>query len=141
MSSPLPPFTSARSELPFSLARLPADIVSDDMDDQQHILAQDDRSLAELRDLAIPVLRKYGIRRAGFFGSRARGDHRPDSDLDMLIECPTDRKFSLFDLVGLQDELTQALGIHVQLAEYDSPNERFLAQALPDEISILPIAA
>lgn len=54
----------------------------------------------------------------------------------MLIECPADRKCSLFDLVELQDELTDVLGIHVQLAEYDSPNERFLARALPDEVSI-----
>ena len=111
------------------------------MDDQDQILAQDDRSLAELSDQAIPVLLKYGIQRAGFFGSRARGDHSPDSDLDILIECPTDRKFSLFDLVELQDELTVALGIQVQLAEYGSPNERFLARALPDEITFLPAAA
>ena len=111
------------------------------MDTHDQIFAQDDRSLDELRDQAIPVLLKYGIQRAGFFGSRARGDHSPASDLDILIECPADRRFSLFDLVELQDELTDVLGIQVQLAEYDSPNERFLARALPDEVSILPAAA
>lgn len=111
------------------------------MDEQDQILANDDRSLAELSDRAIPVLLKYGIVRAGFFGSRARGDHSPDSDLDILIECPTDRKFSLFDLVELQDELTDVLAIQVQLAEYGSPNERFLARALADEITFLPSAA
>ena len=107
------------------------------MDTHDQIFAQDDRSLDELRDQATPMLIKYGIQRAGFFGSRARGDHSPDSDLDILIECPADRKFSLFELVELQDELTDVPGIQVQLAEYDSPNEHFLARALPDEVSIL----
>ena len=111
------------------------------MDEHDQILAQDDHSLAELSERATPILLKYGIQRAGFFGSRARGDHSPDSDLDMFIECPVDRNFSLFDLVELQSELTDVLGIQVQLAEYDSPNERFLSRALPDEITFLPAAA
>jgi predicted nucleotidyltransferase len=110
------------------------------MNGQDQIITNDGHSLAELSEQAIPVLLKYGIRRAGFFGSRARGDHHPDSDLDLLIECPTDRKFSLFDLVALQDEFTEVLGVYVQLAEYGSPNERFLSRALPDEVAILPAA-
>ena len=34
-----------------------------------------------------PVAKKYGIKAIWLFGSRARGDHRPDSDVDLLIQC------------------------------------------------------
>lgn len=42
------------------------------------------------------------------FGSVARGDERPDSDLDFLVEF--ERGSSLFDLVRVQDELQELLG-------------------------------
>lgn len=44
---------------------------------------------AAISDLAarlVPVLRRYGVVRAGIFGSVARGEARPDSDLDLLVE-------------------------------------------------------
>ena len=40
-----------------------------------------------IRDLRalVPELKARGVTRLAIFGSRARGDHRPDSDLDVLI--------------------------------------------------------
>ena len=43
-------------------------------------------------------LRALGVARLWLFGSVARGDARPDSDVDVLIDIIPGRKFSLLDL-------------------------------------------
>lgn len=46
-----------------------------------------------------------GVVHAALFGSRARGDYRPDSDIDILIEIDPEAHVSLFDYVGLKDDI------------------------------------
>jgi predicted nucleotidyltransferase len=59
---------------------------------------------------AIATLRRYeadlrarGIRHAGIFGSVARGENRPDSDLDIIIDIEPDAHVTVFDYVGLKE--------------------------------------
>jgi predicted nucleotidyltransferase len=68
------------------------------------------RVLAGLRDLE-SALRADGVTHLAIFGSRARGDHRDDSDLDVLIEVAAGRKFSLLDLVGVAHTIEDSLGV------------------------------
>ena len=56
--------------------------------------------LARLRD-GEPALRERGVLHAALFGSRARGDHRADSDIDILIEIAPGMPMSLWGYVGL----------------------------------------
>lgn len=56
---------------------------------------------------------KYDISFLGIFGSYARGDFTPKSDLDLLAKFS--RKKSLLDLVRTERELSVALGVKVDL--------------------------
>jgi predicted nucleotidyltransferase len=49
----------------------------------------------------------------GVFGSYARGEEKENSDLDLLIDFDT--KVNLLELIGLEQELSEQLGIKVDL--------------------------
>ena len=57
-----------------------------------------------------------GFTRLAVFGSVARGDARPDSDIDLLIEAP--KGTSSFEFVRLQQLIEQVLGRQVDLVSY-----------------------
>ena len=61
-----------------------------------------------------PILKRRGIAKASLFGSVAAGTAGPESDVDVLIECP--RGFDLFDLADLKAELESAVGRKVDFA-------------------------
>jgi uncharacterized protein len=58
--------------------------------------------LAKLRENEA-VLRARGVSHAALFGSRARGDDRPDSDIDIIIELDPAAHVSVFNYAGLKD--------------------------------------
>ena len=52
---------------------------------------------------AEPDLRSKGVLHAGLFGSVARGENRPDSDLDILIDLDPAARLTIYDYVGLKE--------------------------------------
>jgi len=75
---------------------------------------------SELIAAGAAVLRQVAERR-GFadlavFGSAARGDDRPDSDIDLLVKPPPGS--DLFDMVRLEEALETILGRAVDLVSY-----------------------
>jgi predicted nucleotidyltransferase len=93
-----------------------------------------ERVLAALRRQA-PKLRGLGIARLSLFGSMARGDIDPTSDVDLLVEIDPASHFSLFELVDLQDDLQSVLGrrAHFAFASKLRPwlREQILKEAIP----------
>ncbi|MGO8799860.1 MAG: nucleotidyltransferase family protein [Roseiarcus sp.] len=55
------------------------------------------------------ALRERGVIHAALFGSRARGDNRPDSDTDIMIEVDPEAHVSLSDYVGLKEYIASLL--------------------------------
>jgi predicted nucleotidyltransferase len=68
----------------------------------------DDTKLADLR-------RRYGVRELFFFGSAAREEMWPDSDIDMLVEFLPEAGIDLVDYAGLMLDLSHLLGRKVDL--------------------------
>lgn len=85
------------------------------------------------RDEIIAVGKRYGASEFRIFGSVARGEAGPDSDLDLIVKFEPDR--SLFDHGGLLMDLRDLLGIKVDIIDEDGMRPRFrqhvLKEALP----------
>jgi predicted nucleotidyltransferase len=60
-----------------------------------------DAIIARLREHEA-LLRERGVAHAALFGSRARGDQRPDSDTDIMIEFDPAARVTVFDYAGLK---------------------------------------
>ena len=77
---------------------------------------------------------KYGARNVRVFGSVARGEATATSDIDFLVELEPGR--SLLDLGGLQFELEQLLGRHVDLVTERGLKERIRAHVLREAVPV-----
>jgi predicted nucleotidyltransferase len=64
-------------------------------------------------------LRARGVRRAAVFGSVARGDSRPDSDIDIMVEIDPDAHLTVFDYVGLKDYIASLFDGPVDVVNRD----------------------
>jgi predicted nucleotidyltransferase len=61
------------------------------------------------------LCRRYGVRELSLFGSAARDEMRPDSDLDLLVEFLPEAQVDLVDYAGLMLDLSRLLGRRVDL--------------------------
>lgn len=91
--------------------------------------------LARLRDLR-PSFVREGITRMWLVGSRARGDNRPDSDIDLMVEIDETRKFSLLDLIGVKHIVEDAIGLPADMFERSGLRPRFRSFVDADAIEI-----
>ncbi len=91
--------------------------------------------IEEIRERVLPILARYGARRAGLFGSVVRGEMDEDSDIDILVEIGDD--ISLLGFVRINRELEQALGRKVDLVEYETLKPLLKERILREEVRIL----
>jgi uncharacterized protein len=92
--------------------------------------------VARLRSHADEI-REQGIVSLSIFGSRARDDQRPDSDLDVLIACDPQRPFTLYDLVRTARLLEHLTGLDVHLSTRDGFPPGQLGRILKEAVSVL----
>ena len=91
------------------------------------------QQLQAKRQEIITLADRYGARNLKIFGSVARGEDQPTSDVDFLVEM--DEKSTLLDYIGLIQELENLLGCKVDVAEPASLHplirDRVLQEAVP----------
>jgi predicted nucleotidyltransferase len=90
------------------------------------------RSLAELE----PKLKARGVTHMALFGSRARQDHRPDSDVDVAIDVEPQSKFSLIDLVGVEREIHEKTSLPGNVFMRRSLEPEFVRSLARDGIEV-----
>lgn len=65
------------------------------------------------------ALRARGVTHAALFGSLARGDNRPGSDIDIMIEIDPEANVTIFDYVGLKSYIADLFDVPVDVVSRD----------------------
>jgi predicted nucleotidyltransferase len=86
--------------------------------------------LAELRRLKPELSRRYGVSRIGLFGSFAKGEARPGSDIDVVVELDEP---DLFALVHIREELESRFQCAVDVIPYTKLMNDFLKSRIQKE--------
>ncbi|MBR1158941.1 nucleotidyltransferase family protein [Bradyrhizobium elkanii] len=88
--------------------------------------------VAAIRENA-DAIKAEGVSKLAIFGSRVRGDYRPDSDVDVLVEVEPDAAFSLLNLIGVEHIIEDATGLQAQATMKRSLPPR-LSERIADDI-------
>lgn len=78
------------------------------------------------------LCRRYQVRELSLFGSTARGEMRPDSDIDLLVEFLPKAEIGLVEHAGLMLDLERLLGRKVDLVSKSALKPRIRAYVLAD---------
>ena len=93
------------------------------------------QQLEQYQQLILPVLKRYFIKRAAIFGSFAKGNINADSDVDLLIEPAMG--FTLFNMLKLEEEISELVKRKVDLVEYSALKPSIEKEVLRSAITIL----
>ena len=66
------------------------------------------------------ALRSRGVAHAALFGSRARGDERPDSDTDIMIEIDPDAPVGVYEYVGIKQYIASLFDGSVDVVDREA---------------------
>jgi predicted nucleotidyltransferase len=98
-------------------------------------LADRDRVIGKIHDHEAE-LRALGVEKLWLFGSLARGDARPDSDVDVLIDIVSARQFSLLDLAEVRLVLCDLLGREAGVVIREDLRPRFRDRIADDLVEV-----
>jgi predicted nucleotidyltransferase len=91
--------------------------------------------IARLRAIA-PAIKAEGVTRLAIFGSRARGDARSDSDLDVLIDTTPRGTSPAFDFFKVLHLIEDATGLHIQISMRDLLKPRITERIAGDVVEV-----
>jgi predicted nucleotidyltransferase len=79
------------------------------------------------------ALRARGVRRAALFGSVARGENRPDSDIDIMIEIEPEADIGVFEYAGIKHYIASLFDGPVDVVSRDNLKP-FIRPAIADAV-------
>ena len=95
-----------------------------------------DASLIAKLKAQADLLHAQGVAHLALFGSRARGDGAFDSDLDLIVDVRADRKFSLLDLIGVENMISDLTGVEAHALMRRSLRQDFVRRIQDDIVEI-----
>jgi predicted nucleotidyltransferase len=93
-----------------------------------------DRILKDKREEILRIAASHGAQSVRVFGSRSRGEARPESDLDLLVRLETGR--SLLDIVAMKQDVEDLLGCGVDVVTEAAISPYIREQVLKEAIDL-----
>ena len=92
------------------------------------------KAIEEIRAIAAPIAERHGVNALYLFGSYARGEATPASDMDFRIE--KNQRFSLFQLAALQLDLENSFQKSLDVLTTQMLSPQFLRGIQPEEVLV-----
>ena len=93
------------------------------------------KQVIKIQNKISPILKEYGVKRAGIFGSYARGDFKRKSDIDILVEL--DERYGLGEIIDIKLKLEKKKKKKVDLVEYELIRKELKKRILNEEVRII----
>ena len=92
-------------------------------------------TIPEIKNKILPILKKYGVKKASLFGSVVREEQTERSDIDLLVELP--ETASLLELASLKLDLEEILQRKVDVLTFDSLHPLLKDRILHEQEAVL----
>ncbi len=89
--------------------------------------------IENIKNAILPILKRFNVKKAGIFGSYARGEQNKESDIDILVEIDG----SLLKVVNLELELRKTLRKNVDVLTYGGIHPKLKNKILKEEVEII----
>ncbi len=93
-------------------------------------------AIAAHRDALDVILRRYKATNPRLFGSVARGDATPGSDIDLLVDLLPGGGNDLLRVAGVAEELSQLIGTRVDVVATSLLRDEVSSSALADSVAL-----
>jgi predicted nucleotidyltransferase len=90
--------------------------------------------LSDKREEILKIAAGHGARKVRVFGSVARGEARPDSDIDLLVDLEPGR--SLLDIIAIKQDIEDLLGCEVDVVTEAAISPPIREQMLKDVVNL-----
>ena len=92
-------------------------------------------NLNELREKILPILKKWGVKKASVFGSYVREEAGEDSDVDIIVEI--NDELSLLDFIEFKLEIEDVIGKKVDLLEFATIKPILKDRILKEQVALI----